>query len=154
MHQKHYVPVPEPSPPQYHNVPVPVKVTDPGKVREKFFSIDTALYYIYSEYSTWVPERRTSHGVWVVQGSVRLERQRNCLEILILKFGLRKVLKLKDPLKRRRDMDSGGHLMLMSWHPSLLSLNSYCLEVIHVPVPLPPQTVVKNKVGTLPVGTC
>jgi len=32
VHQKHYVPVPEPSPPQYHNVPVPVKVTDPGKV--------------------------------------------------------------------------------------------------------------------------
>eukprot|EP00913_Durusdinium_trenchii_P026007 g24401.t1 len=25
VHQKHYVPVPEPSPPQYHSVPVPVK---------------------------------------------------------------------------------------------------------------------------------
>ncbi|CAK9111869.1 Uncharacterized protein SCF082_LOCUS51890, partial [Durusdinium trenchii] len=32
VHQKHYVPVPEPSPPQYHSVPVPVKVTDPGKI--------------------------------------------------------------------------------------------------------------------------
>ena len=32
IHQKHFVPVPEPTPPQYHNVPVPVKVTDPGKI--------------------------------------------------------------------------------------------------------------------------
>ena len=32
VHQKHYVPVPEPSPPQYHNIPVPVKVKDPGQV--------------------------------------------------------------------------------------------------------------------------
>ena len=46
MHQKHYVPVPEPSPPQYHSVPVPVKVTDPGKVREKFFFIVSMRLYI------------------------------------------------------------------------------------------------------------
>ena len=32
IHQKHFVPVPEPTPPQYHSVPVPVKVTDPGKI--------------------------------------------------------------------------------------------------------------------------
>ena len=31
VHEKHYVPVPEPSPPTYHTVPVPVKVTDPGQ---------------------------------------------------------------------------------------------------------------------------
>ena len=40
-----HVPVPEPSPPQYHSVPVPVKVTDPGKVREMllFIVFNTAL---------------------------------------------------------------------------------------------------------------
>eukprot|EP00913_Durusdinium_trenchii_P003918 g3627.t1 len=32
VHQKHYVPVKEPSPPQYHSVPVPVPVKDPGQV--------------------------------------------------------------------------------------------------------------------------
>ena len=32
MHEKQYVPVPEASPPTYHAVPVPVKVTDPGQV--------------------------------------------------------------------------------------------------------------------------
>lgn len=31
VHQKHYVPVKEPSPPQYHSVPVPVPVKDPGQ---------------------------------------------------------------------------------------------------------------------------
>eukprot|EP00438_Fugacium_kawagutii_P009465 Skav202076 [mRNA] locus=scaffold1138:796839:799898:- [translate_table: standard] len=31
VHEKHYVPVPEPSPPTYHNVPVPVPVQEPGK---------------------------------------------------------------------------------------------------------------------------
>ena len=60
MHQKHYVPVPEPSPPQYHSVPVPVKVTDPGKVREMllFIVFNTAFniyIYIYSEYSALYP---------------------------------------------------------------------------------------------------
>ena len=32
MHVKQYVPVPEPTPPQYHHVPVPFKVKDPGQV--------------------------------------------------------------------------------------------------------------------------
>ena len=31
IHEKHYVPVPEPSPPKYHSVPVPVPVHEPGK---------------------------------------------------------------------------------------------------------------------------
>ena len=34
IHQKHYVPVPEPSPPTYHKVPVPVPVKEPGKAKE------------------------------------------------------------------------------------------------------------------------
>lgn len=33
VHEKHYVPVPEPSPPTYHKVPVPVPVKEPGKAR-------------------------------------------------------------------------------------------------------------------------
>ncbi|CAK9111867.1 Retrovirus-related Pol polyprotein from transposon RE2 (Retro element 2) (AtRE2) [Includes: Protease RE2 [Durusdinium trenchii] len=32
VHQKHYVPAPEPSPPQYRNVPAPMPVKEPGKV--------------------------------------------------------------------------------------------------------------------------
>lgn len=32
MHVKQYVPVPEPTPPKYHSVPVPFKVKDPGQV--------------------------------------------------------------------------------------------------------------------------
>ncbi|CAK9074279.1 Uncharacterized protein SCF082_LOCUS36193 [Durusdinium trenchii] len=32
VHQKHYVPVPEASPPTYHSVPVPVPVREPGHV--------------------------------------------------------------------------------------------------------------------------
>lgn len=32
IHEKHYVPVPEPSAPKYHTVPVPVPVKEPGKV--------------------------------------------------------------------------------------------------------------------------
>lgn len=32
IHEKHYVPVPEPSAPKYHSVPVPVPVKEPGEV--------------------------------------------------------------------------------------------------------------------------
>ena len=31
IHKKRYVPVPEPSPPTYHKIPVPVPVKEPGK---------------------------------------------------------------------------------------------------------------------------
>ena len=33
IHKKRYVPVPEPSPPTYHKIPVPVPVKEPGKAR-------------------------------------------------------------------------------------------------------------------------
>lgn len=40
VHEKHYVPVPEPSPPTYHNVPVPVPVKEPGKAGAQQLACD------------------------------------------------------------------------------------------------------------------